>query len=170
MPPRNSSTDVTVTLSVLDRLIDREPNLAADAYTTRAQSIRQLKAAVRRDMEWLLNTRRNPEPANEDMEELAKSLYNYGLPDFSHVSIHNPRDRGSLTLEIENTVARYEPRLKDIRVEVLEYPVPGSPSRILHFQIEGMLQMDPSPEQISFDTVLQLASGEYQIRGGDRGA
>jgi type VI secretion system protein ImpF len=169
MPPRNSNTDATVTQSVLDRLIDRDPGLAADPYTTRAQSIRQLKAAVRRDMEWLLNSRRTPDPAPETMEELSKSLYNYGLPDFSHVSIHSPRDRGSLTLEIENTVGRYEPRLKDIRVEIIEYPIPGSPSRILHFQIEGMLQMDPSPEQISFDTVLQLSSGEYQIRG-DRGA
>jgi type VI secretion system protein ImpF len=35
----------------------------------------------------------------------------------------------------------------------------------VHFQIEGMLQMDPSPEQVSFDTTLQLSSGEYQIRG-----
>jgi hypothetical protein len=32
-----------------------------------------------------------------------------------------------------------------------------------------MLQMDPAPEQVSFDTVLQLSSGEYQIRG-ERGA
>jgi hypothetical protein len=28
-----------------------------------------------------------------------------------------------------------------------------------------MLKMDPSPEHISFDTVLQLASGEYQVKG-----
>ena len=35
----------------------------------------------------------------------------------------------------------------------------------LLFQIEGLLQMDPAPEQVSFDTTLQLSSGEYQIRG-----
>jgi hypothetical protein len=29
--------------------------------------------------------------------------------------------------------------------------------------------MDPVAEQVSFDTVLQLTSGEYQIRG-ERGA
>ena len=36
---------------------------------------------------------------------------------------------------------------------------------ILRFQIEGMLDMDPAPEHISFDTVLQLSSGEYQVKG-----
>jgi hypothetical protein len=29
--------------------------------------------------------------------------------------------------------------------------------------------MDPAPELITFDTVLQLSSGEYQV-GGDAGA
>jgi hypothetical protein len=29
--------------------------------------------------------------------------------------------------------------------------------------------MDPDPEQVVFDTVLELSSGEYQVRGG-RGA
>ena len=36
---------------------------------------------------------------------------------------------------------------------------------VLRFQIEGMLMMDPAPEQVSFDTVLQIASGEYQVKG-----
>jgi len=36
---------------------------------------------------------------------------------------------------------------------------------VLRFQIEGMLDMNPAPERISFDTVLQLTSGEYQVKG-----
>ena len=53
----------TVTQSVLERLIDREPGTDSDSAQTRAQSVRQLKAALRRDLEWLLNTRRTPDPA-----------------------------------------------------------------------------------------------------------
>jgi type VI secretion system protein ImpF len=165
MPPRaNRPDDFTVTQSLIDRLTDKEPNLASDPATTRAQSVRQLKAALRRDLEWLLNTRRNPEAAPESMEELAKSLYNYGLPDFSHANVNSSRDRKWLAREVENTVALFEPRLTDIRVQIVEDPDAG-PARILRFQIEGMLQMDPAPEQVSFDTVLQLTSGEYQVRG-----
>jgi type VI secretion system protein ImpF len=160
-------TDLTATPSLLDRLIDREPRQATDSGVTRGQSVRHLKAALRRDLEWLLNTRRNPEAAPESMQELSQSLYNYGLPDFSALSIASPKDRGRLQLELENTIALFEPRLKDVRVTLVE--IPSNTSRMLHFQIEGMLQVEPAPEQISFDTVLQLTSGEYQIRG-DRGA
>jgi type VI secretion system protein ImpF len=158
-----ADADLTVTQSLVDRLIDREPAMAGDPSTTRAQSVRQLKAALRRDLEWLLNTRRNPEAAGETLPELAASLYNYGLPDFSSYSANSSRDRARLLLELENCVVLFEPRLREVRVSVVE--APSESSRILHFQIEGMLQMDPAPEQVSFDTVLQLSSGEYQIRG-----
>jgi type VI secretion system protein ImpF len=158
-----SDTDYTVTQSLVDRLIDRDPKTPADPAITRAQSVRQLKAALRRDLEWLLNSRRNPDAAPESMAELSQSLYNFGLPDFSSMSLNSPKDRSHLLAELENTVALFEPRLKDIKVSLVE--TPGVNTRMLHFQIEGMLMMDPAPEQISFDTVLQLTSGEYQIRG-----
>jgi type VI secretion system protein ImpF len=157
----------TVTLSILDRLVDDKPESASEAPVSRAQSVRVLKAGLRRDLEWLLNTRRNPEAAPESMAELSRSLYNYGLPDFASLTIAAPKDRDRLLLELETTVALFEPRLKDVRITLLD--APNGYIRTLHFQIEGMLQMDPSPEQVSFDTVLQLTSGEYQIRG-ERGA
>jgi type VI secretion system protein ImpF len=120
-----------------------------------------LKASLRRDLEWLLNTRRNPNAAPETMPELCESLFNYGLPDFSALSVNSPKDRQYLLGEIERTLALFEPRLRNIRVILQD---PGA-SRAVRFQIEGSLQMDPSPEHISFDAELQVASGEYQIRG-----
>ncbi len=158
-----ADSDLTVTPSLIDRLIDRDPRAESDPHTTRAQSIRQLKASLRRDLGWLLNTRRNPDAANESLAEVSHSLFNYGLPDFSALSLNSPRDRGHLLVELERTVAIFEPRLKEVRVTLVD--APGNALRVVHFQIEGMLQMDPSPEQVSFDTTLQLSSGEYQIRG-----
>lgn len=158
-----ADSDLTVTPSLIDRLIDRDPRAESDPHTTRAQSIRQLKASLRRDLEWLLNTRRNPDAANESLAEVSHSLFNYGLPDFSALSLNSPRDRGHLLVELEKTIAIFEPRLQEVRVTLVD--APGNTSRVVHFQIEGMLQMDPAPEQVSFDTTLQLSSGEYQIRG-----
>ncbi len=157
----------TVTQSVLERLIDREPGAAADPVPTRAQSVRQLRAALRRDLEWLLNTRRNPEEAGSEFEELAPSLYNYGLPDVTSLSWSSVRDRTRLVRMIEETVSTFEPRITRLKVTPVESE--GAARHILHFQIEGLLQMDPAPEHISFDTVLQLSSGEYQVKG-DLGA
>jgi type VI secretion system protein ImpF len=161
------NSDPPVTLSVLDRLIDQDPRTPADPYSTRAQSVRQLKQSLRRDLEWLLNTRRIATPAKDSYPYLHKSLYNFGLPDFSSWSLNSPKDRGRLLRELELTISRYEPRLANVRVSPVE--VAGVNTRMLRFQIEGLLLLDPAPEHISFDTVLELSSGEYQIKG-ERGA
>lgn len=159
--------DSNVTQSLLERLIDRDPLSGAETPVSRAQSIRLLKISLRRDLEWLLNTRRIAEPAPESFPELNQSLYHYGLPDFAAFSVNSSRDRANLLRILESTVALFEPRLKDVKVTLVNAPTEGS--RALRFQIEGLLQMDPAPEHISFDTVLQLTSGEYRIEG-ERGA
>jgi type VI secretion system protein ImpF len=156
----------TVTLPVLDRLIDREPGVAAEPPLTRAQSVRQLKAALRRDVEWLLNTRRRPDAAESALKELEQSLFNYGLADISTITWDSARERSRLSRIIEKTLATFEPRIKRLRVVPVDS---GGAKHVLRFQIEGLLDMDPAPEHISFDTVLQLASGDIQIRG-DSGA
>jgi type VI secretion system protein ImpF len=99
---------------------------------------------------------------------LSKSLFNYGLPDFTSMSFENAKDRARLLRHLEATIRIFEPRLASPRVIPVQAD-DGRSSRIIRFQIEGLLKMDPSPEQVTFDTVLQLSSGEYQIRG-DRGS
>src|SRR5512142_2966216 len=105
-----------VTQSVLDRLIDRDPESNVEASPNRAQSVRQLKASLRRDLEWLLNTRRNPEPVPDGADELEHSLYTYGLPDITSLSYDNSRDRSRLARMIESTLRTFEPRLDRIKV------------------------------------------------------
>lgn len=135
---------------------------------TRAQSVRLLKAAVRRDLEWLLNTRRNAERLEAAHTELAASVYEYGLPDVTALSFANPKDRIKLLRSLETTIRTFEPRIANVKVVAID-SADGSSRQILRFQVEGLLKMDPAPEQISFDTVLQLSSGEYQVKG-DRSA
>jgi type VI secretion system protein ImpF len=158
-----------VTQSLIERLIDRDPDARHEPSPTRSQSVRLLKSSVRRDLEWLLNTRQNPEPAGEQFPELCKSLYNYGLPDFTATSFDNVKERTRLLRRLENTIRIFEPRLESARVVPVQVSESGSSNRVIRFQIEGLLKMDPAPEQVTFDTVLNLANGEYQIRG-DRGA
>ncbi|MBZ5592589.1 MAG: type VI secretion system baseplate subunit TssE [Acidobacteriia bacterium] len=156
-------TEETVTQSVLERLLDLEPAAKADPPQTRSQSVRQLKAALRRDLEWLLNTRQIAGGIPEQFPELEGSLYGYGLPDVSHLSASSVRDRNRLLRMLESTIMAFEPRLRSIKVNLVES---GSNSgRQLRFQIEALLLMDPAPELISFDTVLDLSSGEYQVKG-----
>jgi type VI secretion system protein ImpF len=150
--------------SVLDRLIDNEPYTRSEAPPTRMQSVRALKAAVRRDLEWLLNTRAIPEPAPKEFDEVRHSLYTYGLSDISSLSADDPRSRQKLQHMLEQAIADFEPRLASIQVSE---PASGGPneSRQLRFVIEAVLKLDPTPEQVVFSTVLNLATGEYAVRG-----
>jgi len=69
-----------------------------------------------------------------------------------------------LVREMESAIAIFEPRLK--RAKVRMEAVEGS-YRSLKFVIEGLLCMDPAPEPVRFDTVLELGKGEYEIKGAD---
>src|SRR5665811_395392 len=106
----------TVTQSVLDRLIDRDPASNSEGSLTRVQSVRQLKVSLRRDLEWLLNSRRTPDAVGSEFQELEQSLYNYGLPDVTSLSWDSARDRGRLARMIEQVLHTFEPRLTGIRV------------------------------------------------------
>jgi type VI secretion system protein ImpF len=159
-----SDPDTLVSQSILDRLIDNEPHTPADPPMTRPQSVRHLKAALRRDLEWLLNTRRIAMEIEAEHPELAASLFHYGLPDVTALSFTNPKDRIKLLRTLESTIRTFEPRISNVKVVPVDSGEAGV-RQMLRFQVEGLLRMDPAPEQISFDTVLQLSSGEYQVKG-----
>ncbi|MCZ2146533.1 MAG: type VI secretion system baseplate subunit TssE [Bryobacterales bacterium] len=164
--PRDN--DQIVSLPILDRLTDLEPNLASDPPLTRAQSVRLLKVSLRRDLEWLFNSRANHEcPPAAELPEVAKSVYNYGLPDYTHLSLNNFGDRQRLLKQLELAISLFEPRLDGITVRLLDNSF--EPGRALRFHIDGMLRMDPAPEHISFDTVLDIPTGEYQVRDSSAG-
>ena len=151
-----STSETLVTQSVLDRLMAVE-----EWPATRSQSLRYFKEALKRDLEWLLNTRQPPLPELADYPMARASVINFGLPDITSLGLSSASDHGRLRRAIEICLRNFEPRLMDIRV-TLE----GSDTtdRRLRFHIEGNMKLDPAPEEISFDTVLELTSGEYKVK------
>ncbi|MDX1981708.1 MAG: type VI secretion system baseplate subunit TssE [Bryobacteraceae bacterium] len=159
MPPPRQDPDQAVTLPLLDRLTNT-PDL--NAPLTRGQSVRLLRASLRRDLEWLFNSRANHE-LNPRYAEVFQSVVNYGLPDVSNLSMANFRDRQRLERYIEQAIATFEPRLTAVQVRMVDHGADGA--KKLRFQIDALLKMDPAPERVSFDTVLDVLSGEYQVKG-----
>lgn len=167
MNPRGAAP---VQPSFLDRLIgDYDyPRLSWD------QSVDLFKQAVRRDLEWLLNTRRNPTTDNpnerpgtpgadvwfmdERHSEVKTSMFQYGFPD---VNSFSAKDRNRITALLDETIKVFEPRLQDVRVTCESSP---EDKRVLRFTIRAMLRTDPAPRRVFFDTVLQLNSGEYEVQ------
>lgn len=157
-----------VTLSVLDRLFNNNPDERVDAPITRNESLRRMKTALKRDMEWLLNTRRSPimDQMEGDPGELKRSLLNFGLPDISSMSVQSGKDHNRILRQMEEAVQYFEPRLRNVRLSL--QPV-NRTERRLRFVIEALLMIDPAPEQVRFDTVVELSSGDIEVRG-DGGA
>jgi type VI secretion system protein ImpF len=156
--------DRPVQESVLDRLIGDDAEVSA---ISRARSVRDLKAAVRRDLEWLLNTRAVAIPPPESLHEVRESAYTYGVSDITSLSADDPKARARLRNMIEEAIRIFEPRL--MSVQVFESSASTREARQLRFSIQAVLRMDPSPERISFDTVLDVSRGQYAVKG-DGGA
>ncbi|MFO0888036.1 MAG: type VI secretion system baseplate subunit TssE [Isosphaeraceae bacterium] len=110
-------TDQLLLPSVLDRLIDHDPGVSQEPARGRNQLLRDLKLAVRRDLENLLNTRIRCIPLPAELKELRQSMVNYGIPDLTKASprLGQGAARWSSGAD-EVVITLYEPRLKKLRV------------------------------------------------------
>lgn len=152
--------EVRITPSVLDRLIDYEPKLSTEAPKSRSKSLQELKQSVKRDLECLLNTRNSPIEISEGLTEVNKSIAIYGLPDFTGLSSKNMDDRKDLIHSVETALRIFEPRFMNVKVLLLET---DEVQRGVKFQIQATLRVEPTPEPVVFDTILQVGSGEFQV-------
>jgi type VI secretion system protein ImpF len=139
--------------SILDRLIDNDPDNNVERDPDQHQKLKELRNSVRRDLENLLNTRfRMLEPGDE-FSEIKKSLLNYGLPDLATVNISDKMKRKEFINHMESILIEFEPRFKSVKVNYMENA--ESLDRTLRFRIDATLYADPSPEVVVFDSVLE---------------
>lgn len=152
--------------SVLDRLLDAEPRVGRDREYSWSEGVERFRQGLLRDLEWLLNTRRTMHPAGSLWPEVRDSVHNYGLPDITSMGGDDPGARQALLADVQEALRVFEPRLEATRV-VFRADDEGK-GRQVRFTIEGLLKLDPSPERVSFDTVLEVGSGQFRLRE-DRG-
>lgn len=149
-------------LPLLDRLLDADPD-APDAPTpTAAEALEQLRTAVRRDLEALLNARRRRRPLPPLETELTDSIVNYGIPDPASGAYAVPELRAGLAREVEATIRRFEPRLTRVTVALV-----GSDDDLggmLRLKVDAVLRADPVPEPVSFETLLEPVSRDVTVR------
>jgi type VI secretion system protein ImpF len=155
-------TDQLLLPSVLDRLIDHDPQVPQEAPRTRNQLLRELKLAVRRDLENLLNTRVRSVPFPPELSELRQSLVNYGIPDLTGAFLGSSRDREEFRRTIQAVILLFEPRLKKLSVTLNDQE---ATDRTIRFHIEATLQAEPAPEPVAFDSMLRLTTGTFEVKG-----
>jgi len=122
-----------------------------------------LKQSVRRDLENLLNTRWRCEEWPRDLADLELSLVNYGLPDIAGPTLGYARQREQFREVLENVIRHFEPRLRNVAVDMLDNVEPLD--RTLRFRINAMLLAEPTPEPVVFDSALQPVTGNVEVKG-----
>ena len=142
-----------VTQSLLDRLTGQD-----EWPTTRNSSLRMYRDGIKRDVEWLLNSRKPHVEIVEQYPAACASVFNYGLPDVTQLRSH---DANSVLLAVLKALRTYEPRIRDPRVHLVRL---DDLSRSIRFHIDGRMALEDSEEEISFDTVLEIVSGGYEVK------
>jgi type VI secretion system protein ImpF len=148
--------------SLLDRLLDWEPEQAVDRPVSPAQSLAALRRSVQRDLEALLNTRRRWRSWPAHLDHLAVSSVGYGIPDFASGVLNDPVQRNRLCQEIETAIRRYEPRFAHLRVMTIDNSNPLEPR--LRLRIEALLRAEAADEPVAFETVIDTAAATVTVR------
>jgi type VI secretion system protein ImpF len=148
--------------SVLDRLMADDPAATHEVRASDHQILRNVKMAVCRDLENLLNTRWSCRNLRNEFEELKKqSLVNYGIPDITGASLGSVEEREDFCRLLERTIRQYEPRFQSVKLTALD---PQPDDRIFRFRIDAMLIAEPAPEPIVFDSELQPRTGTFAVK------
>jgi len=107
--------------------------------------------SIIRHLERILNTRRGSVQIGED----------YGIPDVSDLTSGLPDTLRDLERMIRNTIQKYEPRLKAVRVKF----IPQEENMLaVSFQIVARLILEEEKDPVVFDSVMD-SDGKVTIRG-----
>jgi type VI secretion system protein ImpF len=150
--------------SLLDRLLDDQPETREEPRWHDGLVIKTLKHGVCRDVQNMLNARRPLDDLPEAYLELRNSLVNYGLPDLQSLEIREDHELEHLCRTIAALLEAFEPRLRRVVVT----PDLGDEGRRpldrrLRFTIEALLVVEPLREGVRLSSAIDATSGDFQV-------
>lgn len=147
--------------SILDRLIDDEPGARPERPPFRVQSKAQYARSIIRDLERLFNTRTTE---RFDVGPIAgpRTVLDYGVDDFTHLSPANYEDRDTISSSFRSAIEAFEPRLKINDVIVDEVP---DKHRSLLLRFDALLLGGGVSEPVSFGLVVDQSEGTVALSG-----
>jgi type VI secretion system protein ImpF len=153
-----------VTLSLLDRLFDQEPESRAEGPLNSSEQLREYKASLCRDLSALLNNRRAQQDFDPAYEEATNSLLSFGITDFTSYNLKDGVEQEEVRRSIERAIRQFEPRLGRVSVSI-EEPDPLRP--VLRFQIDALLRIGPAAEPVVLNVSLHRESRRVAVSGGN---
>ncbi|QQN89474.1 type VI secretion system baseplate subunit TssE [Acinetobacter variabilis] len=132
-----------------------------DQYTAQGLSIQELRQSIAHDLEDLLNNRMTRlNQTEEHYPGIKNSILQFGIIDFVGLSTANPTDRDKICRSIEQSISAHEPRLKQVKVEML---INENNMSSLYLSISAYLNISPLYEVVMFDALLKPTTQQYVI-------
>lgn len=152
--------------SLLDRLMDNDPAKREEPRESAMLTHEALRAAVLRDLRWLLNTVNLQ--TSQDLSghrPVAVSTVNFGVRAMAGKRM-SEIDWIDVEESIRNAISAFEPRILDSSVEVRCVTDTGTLEHhnVLSLEIRGMLWCVPHPLEFLFRTDIDLESGHMDLR------
>ena len=144
--------------SLVDRLVDHHSDRAGDDLP----SLSRLREGLRRDLEAMLNTRKRFLTWSSDLDQLDRSLVNYGLNDLTNESVTSYDFREDFIAHVDQVLRRLEPRITNFEVVLLENAEPLD--RTLRFRIVGQVTLGDERQELHFDSHIDPVKAGIVIR------
>lgn len=161
----DSKTSHFLVPSILDRLLGANPPSEQEVSRSRDRLVRELRRAIQRDLQDLLNTQWRCLDIPAGMVQLEKSLVRYGIPDLTGANVAAASQRVDFLKFIEESIRRFEPRL--LRVEVLPLDDLQNPlERVFRFRIDAVLRTGSGLEEIEFVSTMEPSTGDFAVEQG----
>ena len=146
--------------SVWDRLLQTDDKRTPDRYA-QSQHFDQLRAAIARDLEGLLNTRVAwPDDMFKGFTDAENSVLTYGLRDFAGMCLTSSEDRAVICACVTAVIARFEPRLLEVAVDV--FGIETATNR-LDFVIAGAIRGHDGAGRVEFSAMLTPSTLQYSV-------
>jgi type VI secretion system protein ImpF len=149
----------TAVPTILDRLAPPRRYTGAIGSSRYLSEEEEISASITRDLNVLLNTRREEFLVPPEFEQTATSIFNFGIPDFTKCgSLRSAAEQARLCKWIEEAIRTFEPRLRNISVRVLDSE---NVTSVLRFRVEA--KADLISDRMSFEMGLKRDTGELAV-------
>ncbi|MEH2701268.1 type VI secretion system baseplate subunit TssE (plasmid) [Rhizobium leguminosarum] len=153
--------DRVLASSILDRLIDEAPDRTVDPPMSFVDQVRDVREAIRRDLEALLNTRRCPATPPAALSELRDALVSYGVDGVVSANLMTDQAKLKLAQAIERRIALFETRLSDVRVTILKSRT--MTERALRMRIQATFRLHEGMPPISFESTIDPSTQRFLV-------
>jgi type VI secretion system protein ImpF len=151
----------TLSRSVLDRLLDDAPDAETDALVSLKDQACEMREVIRRDLEALLNTRRNPAGPPAALKELSDALVSYGVDGILSANLVTDASKARLARSIERRISLFETRLADVHVSILKNRTDGD--RALRMRIQASFRLQEGMPPISFESRIDPSTQRFLV-------